>query len=182
MRKTKNMFIEEILRNTVVDRTAKEQNWAALILVLETMLFLIFCNAWIQKQLGLQEQCVQWGRLQWGSLLQQLYFEGFPLQTLQMGKHKPPWNKFSSRSSLCTEDCKIDTLRGWEAMRRRLRRNDTFLHSERGACSVKSYLNTVHSWTFWKYVITYSLSCSETNSPICYVYLHIYGNFKNSIH
>jgi len=53
------MFTEEILHNTAVDRTAKEQNLEALIVVLKTMLLFIFCNVRIQSRVRLQRQCVQ---------------------------------------------------------------------------------------------------------------------------
>lgn len=86
MREKKNTFIEEILHNTAVDGTAKEQNLAALIMVLETMLVFVFCNAWIERPVRLQEQCVQQGKLQWGCLLQQLHLERFALQTIQVRK------------------------------------------------------------------------------------------------
>lgn len=56
MKETKNTLIEESLHNTVMVGTAMEQNLAALMIILETVLVFISCNAWIERPVRLQEQ------------------------------------------------------------------------------------------------------------------------------
>lgn len=115
------MFIEEILHNTAVDRTAKEQNLAALIIVLKTILLFIFCNVRIQSQVRLQKQCMQQASFNRGVGCISCTFMVLHYKPLKWGKHKPTWNKFSSRLNFYIKHLKNKKLTAWELMRRRLR-------------------------------------------------------------